>query len=88
MDTRNIVFTTHNQVEAAVMQSILESNGIEVFTYRESISNMYGFYSPTLGGVELGVPAEQVERALEIIGSYQEEDGEGREDDRGEDAEA
>lgn len=88
MDTRNIVFTTHDQVEAAVMQSILESNGIEVFTYRESISNMYGFYSPTIGGIELGVPAEQVERALEIIGSYQEENREGSENDCGEDTEA
>ena len=54
MDSRNIVFTTHNQVEASVMQSILESNGIEVFSYGESISNMYGIYSPTIGGIELG----------------------------------
>ena len=88
MDSRNIVFTTHNQVEASVMQSILESNGIEVFSYGESISNMYGIYSPTIGGIELGVPAEQVERALEIIGSYEEENREGSENDFGEDTEA
>jgi hypothetical protein len=37
MDDRNIVFKTHSQVEASVMQSILESNGIEVYVYGDGI---------------------------------------------------
>lgn len=70
MDGRNIVFSTHNQIEAALMQSILESNGIKVFSYGESISNMYGIYSPTIGGIELGVPEDQVEQARQIIEEF------------------
>ena len=71
MDDRNIVFKTHSQVEASVIQSILESNDIEVFVYKESVNTMYGFFSSTIGGVQLGVPAEQAERATEIIEAYQ-----------------
>ena len=70
MSDRNIVFETHNQVEATVMQSILESNGIEVFVYKESLSSMYGFYSPTIGLVKLGVHADEMDRAAEIIRDY------------------
>jgi len=75
MNDRNIVFKTHNQVEASIMQSILESNGVEVFVYGESISSMYGIFSPTVGGISLGVPAEQTDRALEVIGEYESEAG-------------
>ena len=71
MNDRNIVFKTHNQVEASIMQGILESNGIEVFVYGESISTMYGFFSPTVGGISLGVPPEQTGRALEVIREYE-----------------
>lgn len=70
MNDRNIVFETYDQVEAKVIQSILESNDIEVFIYQESLSSMYGFYSPSIGRISLGVHAEQVERAKEIIANY------------------
>ena len=75
MDDRNIVFKTHSQVEASVMQSILESNGIEVYVYGESISSMYGFFSPTVGGTSLGVPADQTDKALDVIREYENEAG-------------
>jgi hypothetical protein len=80
MDDRNIVFKTHNQVEASIMQSILESNGIEVYVYGESISSMYGIFSPTVGGISLGVPAEQTDKALEVLREYENEAG--RDQDR------
>ena len=83
-DTRNIVFETFDQVEATIIESILESHGIEVFVYKESLSTMYGFYSPTIGRIRLGVHGDQMERAAEIIGDYRtgegEEPGEGAEE--------
>jgi len=77
VDDRNIVFKTRIRVEASVMQSILESNGIQVFVYGESISNMYGIFSPTIGGISLGVPEEQAEAAAEIVRDFrrQQENG-------------
>jgi hypothetical protein len=72
MNDRNIVFETQDQVEAKIIQSILDSNGIEVFVYQETLSNMYGFYSPSIGKISLGVHAEHIEKAKEIISSYAE----------------
>ena len=70
MDDRNIVFETQDQVEATVMRSMLESNDMEVFVYQESLSSLYGFYSPSMGRISLGVHAEHIEKAREIVASY------------------
>ena len=70
MNDRNIVFETHNQVEATILQSILEANDIEVFAYKESLSQLYGFFSPSIGKISLGVHAEQMEKAKEVIAGY------------------
>ena len=72
MSDRNIVFETQDQVEAKIIQSILESNDITVFVYQESLSGMYGFYSPSIGKISLGVHSENIERAKEIIESFAE----------------
>jgi hypothetical protein len=81
MNDRNIIFETQDRVEATIIQSILESNDIEVFVYQESLSNMYGFYSPSIGRIKLGVHAEQIEKAIEIIASYAEQPGKGNQDE-------
>jgi hypothetical protein len=70
MNDRNIVFETQNQVEAKVIQGILESNAVEVFVYQESLGSLYGFYSPSIGMIRLGVHAEDIGKAKEIISSY------------------
>jgi arginyl-tRNA--protein-N-Asp/Glu arginylyltransferase len=70
MDDRNIVFETQDQVEATVLRSMLEANDIEVFVYQESLSSLYGFYSPSMGRISLGVHAENIEKAGEIVASY------------------
>ena len=74
VNDRNIVFETHNQVEASIVQSILESNGIEVFQYKESLSGMYGFYSSAIGRISLGVHGDEMEKAAEIIRAYREQE--------------
>ena len=70
MDDRNIVFETQDQVEATVMQSMLESSDIEVFVYQESLSSLYGFFSPSMGRISLGVHAEDMEKAREVVAGY------------------
>ena len=70
MNDRNIIFETQDQVEAKVIQGILESHDIEVFVYQESLASLYGFYSPSIGMIRLGVHAEEIEKAKEIILSY------------------
>lgn len=82
MNDRNIVFETQDQVEATILKSILESNDIEVFVYKESLSNMYGFYSPTIGRIRLGVHAEKKDQAKEIIASYAEQSGTGKAEEK------
>ena len=67
MNDRNIVFETQDQVEAKVIQGILQSHEIEVFVYQESLGSLYGFYSPSIGMIRLGVHAEDIEKAKEII---------------------
>ena len=73
MSDRNIIFETQDQVEATIIQSILESNGIEVFKYQESLSHMYGIYSPSIGKISLGVHQEYIEKAKELISNYAEQ---------------
>ena len=70
MDDRNIVFETQDQVEATVLRSMLEANDIEVFVYQESLSSLYGFYSPSMGRISLGVHSEDIEKAREIVAGY------------------
>ena len=70
MDERNIVFETQDQVEATVLQSMLESSDIEVFVYQESLSSLYGFFSPSMGRISLGVHGEDIEKAREIVAGY------------------
>jgi hypothetical protein len=73
---RNIIFETDNPVEASIVQSILESHGIRVFQYKESLSNMFGFYSSAMGRISLGVHADEMEKAAEVLEGYQEQEGE------------
>ena len=70
MNDRNIIYETQDQVEAKVIQGILESHDIEVFVYQESLGSLYGFYSPSIGMIKLGVHAEDMEKAKDIISSY------------------
>ncbi len=81
MNDRNIVFETYDQVEATILQSILESNDIAVFLYKESLSQLYGFFSPSMGRISLGVHAEQMEKAEEIIECFMKEPAPGSHDE-------
>jgi hypothetical protein len=81
MNKDNIVFTTFVYTEAALVKSLLEANGIDVFMHEENLTRMYPFTSAAVGGIKLAVPDEQVEKAKDVLRAYRE--SEGQEPDRG-----
>lgn len=68
-DTPNYVhaYTAAGQVEANLVQSMLEADGISVVRLAESAGTVYGFTFGDLGRVELWVPAAEVEAARRLI---------------------
>jgi hypothetical protein len=50
VDKRNVVFTTFVYAEAALVKSLLDAHGIEVFLHDENLTRMYPFYSTAVGG--------------------------------------
>ena len=71
MNRDNIVFSTLDLMEATLMKSLLEANGIDVFLIDENISRLKPIYSWAVGGVKLSVPDDQIERAHEIMREYE-----------------
>lgn len=53
--------------EAYIAKTKLESCGIETFLQDELTTQIIPVYSYAMGGVKLQVPAEDVEKALEIL---------------------
>lgn len=68
------VYTAMGDPEASVVQSLLESEGIEVRVARESIGRIYAISINGLGEVKIYVPEEFVEKASELIGSQHSEE--------------
>ena len=54
-------------VEASIMRSILESNGIPVRLLDENIVNTHPLYALAVGGVKIQVPQHYVQEANEIL---------------------
>jgi hypothetical protein len=75
MNKDNIVFTTFVYTEAALVKSLLEANGIDVFIHEENLTRMYPFTSAAVGGIKLAVPDEQVEKAQDVLRAYRESEG-------------
>lgn len=54
-----------NPQEAAIVQGMLESNGIPCV-----VQDQNNLYVPVFGGVELLVPEKDIERARELLRSH------------------
>ena len=74
------VYRAANEMEAQVIKSFLESNGIPVMLQHEAISNVIGFSAGPLAEVGVLVPEPLAEKAIELLESSEEEDGEEDED--------
>lgn len=55
------------QMEAAILRSRLESEGIPVVLEYESVGPLYGIISNELGEVRVLVPAEFLDQARQLI---------------------
>lgn len=65
------VWTAAGYLDAQIVKSYLESFGLEVFTFGESIGLAYGLMATPLGEVEIFVRNEDEGKALEYLRDYQ-----------------
>ncbi|PIR17659.1 MAG: hypothetical protein COV46_03300 [Deltaproteobacteria bacterium CG11_big_fil_rev_8_21_14_0_20_49_13] len=67
-----LLYTSNDPSEALVMESVLESEGIEYKVAKESIGDIYKISMDGLGEVKIYVPEEKLEAAKELIASKSE----------------
>ncbi|MBV8389872.1 MAG: DUF2007 domain-containing protein [Mucilaginibacter sp.] len=67
-DDEIVTFRTfYNPMEAEIIRTRLEANGIPSFITDESLGAMYPVYNQGGGGIKLKVFAKDVERSEEIL---------------------
>jgi hypothetical protein len=69
--------------EAAVVQALLESEGIPVHAGNSGLIGLDWSFSQSLGGVRLQVPAEHAEAAFRLVAAYRRGENALAEDDAG-----
>ena len=62
-----LVYTAMGDPESAVIESLLEAEGIKSKIIRESIGRLYNISINGLGKVEIFVPKEKAEEAMALI---------------------
>ncbi len=77
------IYRAANEMEAQVIKSFLESNGIPVMLQHEAISSVIGFSAGPLAEVGVFVPEPLADKAVELLESDEEpeEDEEDEEDE-------
>ena len=64
----------HNRMQADLLESYLEANGIDVELFQESIGcSIYPVTIDGLGYVQVFVPKEKLEQAQELLKKFEEE---------------
>lgn len=63
-----IVFVTSHASEAALVRSLLEASGVDVYGFNENVSRIFHFTE--MAGIQLAVAASQAELAQEIVAEY------------------
>lgn len=71
MDEWKLLCTVNNRMEAEILRSYLESQGIKVFMREESAGAIYGLASGPLAEVDLLVSPEQYEEGKNVLEGYQ-----------------
>lgn len=65
------VYIAAGQIEASILQSLLEAHGIKVMAVQESVGALYTISNSVLGEVRLLVPASQQAVAHTLIKDYE-----------------
>lgn len=66
-----VVYVANGQLEGQMIRAFLESHGIQVLAYEESVGMTYGLTITPLGQVDIRVPADQAEEARQILADMQ-----------------
>jgi hypothetical protein len=61
---------TNGRMQADLLKSYLEAEGIEVEYFQEAIGHIYGITIDGLGRVQLFVPKEKAAQARELLAAY------------------
>lgn len=75
------IYRAVNEMEAQVIKSFLESNGIPVMLQHEAISSVIGFSAGPLAEVGVFVPEPLAEQAIALLESDEEMDEDEDEDE-------
>ena len=65
-----LIWKASGYMDAQLIKSYLESYGIEVYDFEESIGKSFGLTSPSLGEVEIYVSEGQSEEAEKLMKEY------------------
>jgi hypothetical protein len=57
-------------IQAEILRGLLESQGISVWLNQEGAGKAYGITLPALGSVQILVPSDVEQRALELLNAY------------------
>jgi hypothetical protein len=68
-----VVCTVQGELQASVVKSRLESEGIPAFLEYESVGRVYGLTVDGLGEVRVKVPVDLVEEARRVLEPNEEE---------------
>lgn len=70
------IWTALGYLDAQIVKSYLESYGLEVYTFEESVGLAYGLTATPLGEVEIYVRKENEQEAIECMNKYQQDSAE------------
>lgn len=65
-----VVFRTRSEIEASVVQGLLESQGLHVMRSSGPPSNVFAFSVSTLGDIHIAVPIDEAAEAVRALQSY------------------
>lgn len=66
----SLIWKASGYMDAQIVKNYLESFGIEVFDFEESVGKSYGFTNAPLGEVELYVRPDVLKQAKEYLQAY------------------
>lgn len=77
MSEVEVVFRTQSDIEASVVEGLLESEGLQAVRLAGPPSNVFAFSVTPLGEIRVGVPAAQADDARRVLQSYGDAGGAG-----------
>lgn len=68
--TWELLTEANGRMQADLLKSYLEAEGIEVELFQEAVGHLYGITIDGLGRVQMFVPREKAPQARELLAAY------------------